>query len=294
MANVKVSRDPVSVKESWALPILTIALTHKLQIVSQDEYLPLRLELLEKEKENTRQRDKLAHERRNLPVVEMTTPYKFTAIDDKTGEKKQVSLADLFDGRPQLIVYHFMFDPDWDAGCSSCSMVGDSVPDLRHLNGRSTSFVAVSRAPIDKIAAYKKRMGWTFPWVSSHGTDFNYDFGVTQDESVRPVKYNWKTKEEMESKGLAFFAKGEQPGHSVFVAGGPATGIGERGKIYHSYSSYARAGEPIINTFTWLDMTLLGRQDGLSGVPGLGFKRHDEYTEEDLKGLAGKGVSVGA
>jgi len=249
-------------------------------IVSPSEYLPLRLSLLEAEKENTRARDALARQRRSLPVVEVTTPYTFTNEDGK-----QVGIGELFDGRPQLIIYHFMFSPDWDAGCSSCSLLGDSVPDLRHLNGHSTSFVAVSRAPIDKIKAYKKRMGWTFPWVSSFGTSFNYDFHVTQDESVTPVLYNWKTKDEMEKRGIPYFATGEQPGHSVFIAGGKSTGVGDEGKVYHSYSSYARGGEPIINTFTWLDMTPLGRQDGLSGLGGLGYKRHDEYTKDDLKGF---------
>ncbi|OCT50891.1 hypothetical protein CLCR_08953 [Cladophialophora carrionii] len=251
-----------------------------LQIVSPAEYLPLRLSLLEAEKENTRARDELARQRRALPVVEVTTPYTFT---DATGDK--VTLADLFDGRPQLIIYHFMFSPDWDAGCASCSLFADSIPDLCHLHGHSTTFVAVSRAPIDKINAYKARMGWKFPWMSSFGTSFNYDFGATQDEAVAPVKYNFKTKDELEARGMGYFARGEQPGHSVFIRGGAASGVGNEGKVYHSYSSYARGGEPIINTFTWLDMTPLGRQDGVSGVEGLGFKRHDEYTAEDLKGL---------
>ncbi|EXJ54901.1 uncharacterized protein A1O5_12812 [Cladophialophora psammophila CBS 110553] len=250
------------------------------KIVSQAEYLPLRLSLLEAEKENTRARDVLAHQRRALPVVEVTSPYTFTDEDGK-----EVNLTDLFDGRPQLIIYHLMFSPDWDAACPSCSLLGDSVPDLRHLKGHSTTFVAVSRAPIDKIRAYKKRMGWTFPWVSSSGSSFNYDFGATQDEAVKPINYNFKNKAEMEKRGISYFAKGEQPGHSVFVLGGQLTGVGDEGKVYHSYSSYARGGEPIINTLTWLDMTLLGRQDGVSGVGGLGFKRHDEYTAEDLKGL---------
>jgi predicted dithiol-disulfide oxidoreductase (DUF899 family) len=264
------------------------------QIVSAEEYLPLRMSLLEAEKENTRQRDAVNRQRRSLPLVEVTTKYTFTNEDGK-----KVSLHDLFDGRPQLIIYHFMFSPDWEGGCSSCSLLGDHVPDLRHLQGHSTSFVAVSRAPIEKIKAYKKRMGWKFPWVSSFGTPFNYDFQATQDESVKPVLYNWKTKDEMEKRGMPYFARGEQPGHSVFVRGGvdlPEMGVvGEEGKVYHSYSSYARGGEPIINTLTWLDMTLLGRQDGKSGAEGLGFKRHDEYTQEDLTGLVGrKEVSVGS
>ncbi|EXJ57944.1 hypothetical protein A1O7_05367 [Cladophialophora yegresii CBS 114405] len=260
------------------------------QIVSPAEYLPLRLSLLEAEKENTRARDELARQRRALPVVEVTTPYTFT---DATGRK--LTLADLFDGRAQLIIYHFMFDPDWDAGCASCSLLGDSVPDLRHLHGHSTTFVAVSRAPIDKINAYRARMGWTssFPWVSSFGSSFNHDFGATQDEAVAPVKYNFKTKEELEARGMGYFARGEQPGHSVFIRGGASgVGVGDQGKVYHSYSTYARGGEPIINTLTWLDMTPLGRQDGVSDVEGLGFKRHDEYTAEDLKGLSAQKVGA--
>jgi len=250
------------------------------KIVSPSEYLPLRLSLLEAEKENTRARDALTRQRKTLPVVEVTKDYTFAA--DSSGKK--VSLGDLFAGRPQLILYHFMFSPDWEGGCPSCSLLGDSVPDLSHLHGHSTSFVAVSRAPIEKIEAYKKRMGWKFPWVSSFETDFNYDFQATQDEAVQPIKYNFQTKQELVDRNHAYFAQGEQPGTSVFIRGGEITGVGEDSKVYHSYSSYARGGEPIINTLTWLDMTPLGRQDGLRGVGGLGFKRHDEYTEEDLKG----------
>ena len=261
-----------------------------MQVVTPSEYLPHRLSLLEKEKQLTRARDALNAERRSLPLVEVTTPYEFTALDE-SGNKKTVTLADLFAGRPQLIIYHFMFDPDWDAACPSCSLLGDSVPPLEHLNSHSTTFVAVSRAPIEKIVKYKERMGWKFPWVSSNGTSFNYDFHVTQDEAVAPVKYNWKTKEEMVARGQPWFAKGEQPGHSIFLLGGKGedrVGVGEEGKVYHSYSSYARGGEPIINTFAWLDMTPLGRQDGINGVFGLGYKRHDEYTESDLKGMISK------
>ncbi|KIX02173.1 uncharacterized protein Z518_08112 [Rhinocladiella mackenziei CBS 650.93] len=253
-------------------------------IVTQAEYLPHRLSLLEKEKEVTRARDAVSKERRKLPLVEVTTPYTFTALDEATGKPKPVTLLDLFAGRPQLIIYHFMFDPEWDAGCPSCSLLGDTVPPLQHLNSHSTTFVAVSRAPIEKITAYKKRMGWSFPWVSSSGTSFNYDFHVTGDDSIAPVQYNFKNKAELESRGQSYFARGEQPGHSVFIVGG-RLGVGEEGKVYHSYSTYSRGGEQIINTLSWLDMTPLGRQDGVNGVGGLGYKRHDEYTEEDLKGL---------
>jgi predicted dithiol-disulfide oxidoreductase (DUF899 family) len=209
----------------------------------------------------------------------VTKPYTFTGDSGK----KSLSLSDLFFGRRQLILYHFMFDPEWDAGCSSCSMMGDSIPRLEHLNARSTTFVAVSRAPIEKIAAYKKRMGWTFPWVSSYDSDFNYDMHVTEDEAVHPIEYNFKNHKELLERGQDFFARGEQPGTSVFYRGDGK--IGEQGKIYHIYSSYARGGEHLVNTFSWLDMTPLGRQDGESGLPGLGFRRHDEYSEEELKGI---------
>lgn len=297
MANIKVSCLPECLTHLPSPHVPRQRLNRFLmepQIVSQAEYLPLRKALLEKEKGHTRAYDALTKQRQSLPAVEVTTPYTFTALDPASGEEKQVSLLDLFHGRQQLIIYHFMFAPDWDAACSSCSLVGDSVPDLRHLNARDVTFVAVSRAPIDKIAAYKKRMGWTFDWVSSSDTSFNYDFGATQDETVRPVSYNWKTKAEMAAKGQTYFMAGEQPGYSVFIAGGDKTGVGEPGKLYHTYSTYARGGEPIINTFTLLDMTPLGRQDGSSGEEGLGFKRHDEYTDEDLMGLLSRKVEVGA
>lgn len=252
------------------------------QVVSPAEYRSARLSLLEKEKEATRVLDTLAAERRKLPAVEITKPYKFTAVA-KDGEKKTVSLSDLFFGRRQLIIYHFMFDPSWDAGCPSCSVMGDSFPALEHLNSRSTSVVAVSRAPIEKIDAYKKRMGWSFPWVSSYGSDFNYDLHVSQDEAIQTIEYNFRDKDELQKAGQDYFAKGEQPGNSVFYMGDGKTG--EQGKIYHTYSTYSRGGEHLINTFGWLDMTPLGRQDGESGHGGLGFRRRDEYTEDELKGL---------
>ncbi|KUL87768.1 hypothetical protein ZTR_03145 [Talaromyces verruculosus] len=253
-----------------------------LQVVSPAEYRAARLSLLAKEKEATRARDALAAERRKLPAVEITKPYSFTVIS-KDGEKKTISLSDLFHDRRQLIIYHFMFGPEWDAGCPSCSVMGDSFPALEHLNSRSTTVVAVSRAPIEKINAYKKRMGWTFPWVSSYGSDFNYDMHVTQDENIATIEYNFKSKDELLRDGQDYFAKGEQPGNSVFYMGDGK--LGEEGKIYHTYSTYSRGGEHLINTFGWLDMTPLGRQDGESGYGALGFRRKDEYTEEELKGL---------
>lgn len=252
-------------------------------MVDPAEYRAKRLSLLAKEKEATRVNDALAAERRQLPVVELRKPYTFTIISPKDGQKKEVTLLDLFSGRRQLIVYHFMFDPSWEVGCSSCTLLGDSFPTLEHLHSRSTSIVAISRAPVEKIEAYKQRMNWTFPWASSYGSDFNYDMHVTQDESVCEVEYNFKNKDELLKLHQDVFTKGEQPGTSVFYRGDGK--IGEVGKIYHTYSTYARGGERLINTFGWLDLTPLGRQDGETGNVGLGFLRKDEYTEAELRGL---------
>ena len=241
--------------------------------------------------------DSVAELRRSLPVVEVTKPYVFTTVGSD-GQPETVTLDGLFGTHPQLVVYHFMFDPSASAGCPSCSLIGDHIPPLPHLASRGTAFTAVSRAPADKIEAYKKRMGWAFPWVSSHGGDFNYDFHVSNPRfsdadappAVRDLEwsYNFKTPEQMRSPALAFLQSvTESPGHSVFVRGGArdegGVGFGEKGKVYHAYSCYARGIERPIGTFTWLDMTPLGRQDK-KGQNGLGFKRRDEYTEEDLTG----------
>src|SRR3712207_1201486 len=167
------------------------------QVVSRDEWLVARKELLAKEKEFTRHRDALNAERRRLPMVRIEKQYVFEGPDGKA------SLLDLFDGRRQLIVGHFMFDPSWDEGCPSCSAGADEVSDglLTHLYTRDTTFVYVSRAPLAKIERYKASKGWTFPWYSSYGSDFNYDFHVTLDESVAPIEYNYRTKAEHEQMG---------------------------------------------------------------------------------------------
>lgn len=202
-------------------------------------------------------------------------------MDDSSGKAKEVTLEDLFDGRPQLIIYHFMFEPDAESGCPSCTLMGDHIPPLEHLQSHNTSFAAVSRAPLDKIEAYKKRLGFTFPWVSSHGSDFNSDFDVSSDSAVKPVQYNFLSEPDLQARNMLHFAKGEQPGTSVFVRGG--LGIGHAGKVYHTYSTYARGGEAQIGTLLWLDLTPLGRQDGVNGVAGLGYKRRDEYDQGDLQ-----------
>ncbi len=246
------------------------------EIVSPEEWLAARKALLAKEKAATRARDELNSERRRLPMVEVGKDYVFEGADGK------VSLLDLFEGRRQLITYHFMFDPDWDAGCPSCSFLVDAFPHPAHLNARATTLVAVSRAPQPKIAAYRARMGWTFPWYSSFGGDFNYDFHATLDESVAPVEYNYREKAALEERGEPWFTRGEQPGISVFLRDGE--------QVFHTYSSYARGGDPLLGTYNYLDLTPLGRQEdweqpaGRSDGPFMSWlRRHDEYTEENAR-----------
>ena len=218
------------------------------QAVSRDEWLEARKELLVKEKEETRARDALRTERQALPMVEVEKDYVFEGPDGKA------SLLDLFGGRRQLIVQHFMFDPEWDDGCPSCTYAAEDLGDLSHLHDLNTSYAVVSRAPLAKIEDYKHRKGWTFPWYSSFGNDFNYDFHVTSDESVTPVFYNYRTSEEHERAGTSWYAKGEQPGYSVFLREGDS--------IFHTYSAFARGVELLNSSTQFLDLTPLGRQEG--------------------------------
>jgi predicted dithiol-disulfide oxidoreductase (DUF899 family) len=211
--------------------------------VSRAEWLAARKELLAKEKELTRQRDALSAERRKLPMVRIEKDYVFE------GPNGRRTLGDLFEGRRQLIVYHFMFDPEWDEGCKSCSFVADNFAGaLRHLAAYDTAFAVISRAPIAKIERFKKRMGWSFPWLSSFGTDFNYDFQVTLDENHTEYNYTPASARPAHMRG-----KGEWPGMSVF------TRDGER--LFHTYSTYARGLDPFLNTYNFLDFTPLGRQE---------------------------------
>ncbi|KAH0564870.1 hypothetical protein GP486_001739 [Trichoglossum hirsutum] len=236
------------------------------EVVSRDEWLAARKDLLTKEKEATRARDALNAERRKLPMVEVDKDYTFE------GPTGKVSLSDLFDGQRQLAVYHFMFDPDWEEGCSSCSMFADGFGRLEHLRSRDTNFVVISRAPVAKLEAFKARMSWDFPWYSSFGTSFNYDFRVTQDETVGPVEYNYRDKAELEKAGLVYNMKGEQPGMSVFFRDGD--------HIYHTYSAYARGNDHLIFTYSVLDYTPLGRQENENMKIG-GFLYHDKYPAKD-------------
>jgi predicted dithiol-disulfide oxidoreductase (DUF899 family) len=222
-------------------------------VVSPAEWLAARKELLAKEKAFTRQRDALNAERRRLPMVRVDKEYVFE------GPEGKASLLDLFEGCRQLIVGHFMFDPSWDDGCPSCSAGAAEIAEglLEHLHTRDTTLAYVSRAPLTKIERYKARKGWTFPWYSSYGSDFNYDFHVTLDESVTPVVYNYRSPAEHEQAGTAGYVEGEQPiegpGRSCFLRDGDA--------VFHTYSVYARGLESVGGSYYFLDETALGRQE---------------------------------
>jgi predicted dithiol-disulfide oxidoreductase (DUF899 family) len=221
-------------------------------VVSREEWLAARRELLTKEKEVTRARDQLNAERRRLPMVRMDKPYSFEGPDGS------VSLLDLFEGRQQLVMHHFMFDPDWDEGCSSCSSAADGIGRLRQLYVRNTSLVAVSRAPYAKLAAFRERMGWTFPWYSSFGSDFNYDFHATLDDRVAPVMLHFKTQDELVVPWTGGpWTEGDRgaelPGISAFLR------VGD--EVFHTYSTYGRGIEEFHNGYHYLDLTALGRQE---------------------------------
>ena len=227
-------------------------------IVSRDEWLKACKALLLKEKEETHLRDAVRAARLALPWERVEKNYVF---DTSAGKK---SLAELFDGRSQLIVYHFMLGPGWKAGCPGCSFLSDHVDGaLPHLNHHDVTWVAVSRAPLNEIAAYKTRMGWRFPWVSSAGTDFNHDFHVsfTKEELASgEVEYNF-------TRVPTDRANDELPGLSAFFKN-------ENGEVFHTYSSYARGPEELITTLMILDRAPLGRNE--NGTMNF-IRRHDEY-----------------
>ncbi len=229
-------------------------------VVSREEWLEARRSLLSKEKEATHLRDKVNAERMSLPWVKVEKDYTF---DTPQGPK---SLADLFDGRSQLMVYHFMFGPEWEAGCPGCSFLADHLDGtLAHLNHHDVTLVSVARAPLAKIEAYKTRMGWKFPWVSSFGSDFNFDYHVSftpEDLAKDKVFYNFTSVAPDE-------ANDELPGLSAFYKN-------EKGEVFHTYSSYARGAEEILGTLMILDHAPKGRNEDST----MDFvKRHDEYEE---------------
>ncbi len=237
-----------------------VAIAHP-DVVSRDEWVAERKKLLGHEKEVTRHRDRVSAERRRLPMVMIEKDYTFDGPDGRR------SLLDLFEGRRQLIVYHFMFDPKWDEGCPGCTGYVDSLGDLSLLEARDTSFVLISRAPLEKLQAYKERKGWDQPWLSSYGSDFNYDFHVTLDEDVAPVEYNYRDKAEFEANGH-HAPKGEAHGLSVFFR------IDD--DIFHTYSSYARGVEGLTNSFSLLDVTPYGRQEDWEDSPA-GWPQRPTY-----------------
>jgi predicted dithiol-disulfide oxidoreductase (DUF899 family) len=213
-------------------------------VVSRDEWVAARKRLLAREKEYTRAGDALSAERRMLPMVEIDKEYIFE------GPGGQPTLIDLFEGRRQLMIQHFMFDPAWEAGCPSCSSTADEVSNglLDHLHDHDTTFAVVARAPFAKVDQYRASRGWTFPWYSSYGSDFNYDFHVTLDPAVAPLEYNYRAEE---STGAVDFP--ERPGLSCFLR------VGDR--VFHTYSAYGRGTEPQVHSYRLLDLTALGRQE---------------------------------
>jgi predicted dithiol-disulfide oxidoreductase (DUF899 family) len=238
------------------------------RVVSRDQWLAARRELLAEEKEFTRQRDALNTKRRKLPMVEIDKEYIFQ------GPGGQASLPGLFGGRGQLLIYHFMFDPDWDEGCESCSSLADGIGHLAHLHARDTTLAMVSRAPLAKLEAFRQRMGWTVPWYSSSGSDFNYDFHVTLDPAVAPAGYNYRDLDELGPDWQGW--TGELHGLSAFLRRGD--------RVFHTYSSYARGTDMVNSTYQWLDLTARGRQEdweqpsGRSDGPLMGWLRHhDRY-----------------
>jgi predicted dithiol-disulfide oxidoreductase (DUF899 family) len=230
-------------------------------IVSQAEWLQARRALLEQEKALTRQRDELSRQRRGLPWVKVDQNYVFE------GPRGSVALSELFAGRTQLIVYHFMFGPDWADGCPSCSMAADDIDaSLVHLEQRDATLVMVSRAPIEKIEAFRQRMGWKQPWVSSNRNRFNWDYHVsfTPEEMQKgEVYYNF---------GQMRFPSSEAPGVSVFIKD-------SYGNIFHTYSAYARGLEGLLSAYDLIDMTPKGRDEEQISFPMAWVRHHDRYPE---------------
>lgn len=254
----------------------------KHKIGTREEWLGARLKLLEKEKELTRRSDELARQRRDLPWVRIDKKYQFDTDEGKA------SLVDLFRGRSQLLMYHFMFGPDYTAGCPSCSAIADGFEGIAvHLANHDVMLWAVSQAPVAKLQAYKRRMHWTFPWASSFGSDFNFDFTVSFTEEQQQkgtIEYNFTREPRAEvdvkwrgDKGpvaemaatagtdVSTYTR-ERPGMSAFVL--------EDGVVYHTYSSYARGLDGLWNMYQWLDRAPKGRNE-----EGIWWKRHDEYSK---------------
>jgi predicted dithiol-disulfide oxidoreductase (DUF899 family) len=229
------------------------------RVVSHDEWLKARLELLAAEKEFNRQRDALTRRRMAMPWERVEKLYQFVSPNGP------VSLAELFDGRSQLIIYHFMLGPDWDEGCKSCSFWADNFNNIPiHLNHRDVTFTAVSRAPLAKLEAYKKRMGWTFPWVSSNSSDFNFDYQVSfTPEQIASGKafYNYEVVPNTMSElvGISVFYKNSQ------------------NEVFHTYSCYSRGVDMLNGAYHYLDLVPKGRDEGMLKFTMEWVHRHDQY-----------------
>jgi predicted dithiol-disulfide oxidoreductase (DUF899 family) len=247
-----------------AMASSTKAVPQHPKVVSQTEWLAARKELLQKEKELTHLKDAVSAARRKLPWVKVEKNYVFD------GPHGKLSLADLFDGKSQLIIYHFMFGPDWQEGCPSCSFNMDHTDGaLPHLAQRDVSFAAISRAPYPKLEAFKKRMGWRFPWVSSNANDFNRDYHVVfskEELATGQVEYNYE---------LAPFPSEEAPGISVFYKD-------ENGNIFHTYSAYARGTESTVGTYNYLDYVPKGRDEDSLPFTMAWVRHHDRYEDRRL------------
>lgn len=229
------------------------------RVVSHGEWLNARVAFMAKEKEFTRLRDELSRQRRELPWEKVTKPYVFD------GPRGRQTLAELFEGRSQLVVYHLMFAPTWDEACHACSFWADNFNGIDiHLAHRDITFLAISRAPLGKLEAYRKRMGWTFKWVSSGATDFNYDFGVSFDPEVGKsgtADYNYGTIGRVGE---------EMPGVSVFYRD-------DEGEIYHTYSAYSRGIDILNGAYNYIDLTPKGRDEARGIMAWL--RRRDQYPD---------------
>ena len=237
------------------------------QVVSPEEWRAARTRLLAREREVTHARDAVDAARRELPMTEVTKDYTFAGPDG------QVTLRGLFDGRGQLVTYHFMWRheqsgfPGEDQGCPTCSFLVDSIGNLSHLHACETTLVLVSRAPIASIERFKKRMGWQLPWYSSASSDFNYDFHVSFDEGKLPLEYNYMDQETLQRKAPYIRSGTDGPGVSVFLREGD--------RVFCTYSAYQRGLDSLLGTYRWLDLTPLGRQRHVTEFP-----HHDTYNLE--------------
>jgi predicted dithiol-disulfide oxidoreductase (DUF899 family) len=238
------------------------------RVVSREEWLTARKALLQQEKELTYLREDVARARRQLPRVRVDKTYTFARQDG------QVTLADLFQGRSQLVVYHFMFHPDWTEGCRSCSYVADHFDGmLPHLAARDVSFVAISRARLEHLTAFQRRMGWSFTWLSSHDSDFNFDYHVSFTPELLATgkaSHNFEPLPREVPLGMPL----ELPGASVFYKE-------EDGAVYHTYSTYARGLDPLIGTYQWLDLLPKGRDEAGLNFSMAWVRHHDRYREGD-------------